>query len=140
MQQQVSCITLGIADLARSKRFYAEGFGWVPVFENPDIIFYQMNGLMLGTWRAAELEADTKQSTLARPGSFTVAHNVAAQIDVQPLLDRLARFGGDILRTADATDYGGFRGYVADPDKHIWEIAYNPVWPISPERYVTWGL
>ena len=139
MQQQVSCITLGIADLARSKRFYTEGFGWAPVFENPDIIFYQMNGLMLGTWLAAELEADTKQSALARPGAFTLAHNVAAQADVQPLLDRLARFGGVILRTADATDYGGFRGYVADPDKHTWEIAYNPVWPISPEGYVTWG-
>ncbi len=49
MQQQISVITLGIADIARSKRFYVEGFGWTPVFETPEIVFYQMNGLMLGT-------------------------------------------------------------------------------------------
>jgi catechol 2,3-dioxygenase-like lactoylglutathione lyase family enzyme len=50
MQQQISVVTLGIADLARSRRFYADGFGWKPVLETPEIIFYQMNGLMLGTW------------------------------------------------------------------------------------------
>lgn len=51
MQQQISVITLGVSDLAASKRFYTEGFGWTPVFEQEgEIVFYQMNGLMLGTW------------------------------------------------------------------------------------------
>ena len=50
MQQQISVITLGVVDLDRSRRFYVDGFGWSPVFENEEIIFYQMNGLMLGTW------------------------------------------------------------------------------------------
>ena len=140
MQQQISCVTLGIADLARSKRFYIGGFGWKPVFENPEIVFYQMNGLMLGTWLAQSLEDDTRQAKLARPGAFTLAHNVATQDDVHPLLDRLASFGGRILRDADAPPHGGFRGYVADPDEHIWEIAFNPTWPISPEGYVSWGV
>jgi catechol 2,3-dioxygenase-like lactoylglutathione lyase family enzyme len=139
MQQQISCVTLGITDLARSKRFYIDGFGWKPVFENADIVFYQMNGFMLGTWLTRELEADAKQSALSRPGAFTLAHNVAAQADVQPLLDRLSQFGGTILRDGDAPPHGGFRGYVADPDRHIWEIAHNPSWPISPEGYVSWG-
>jgi catechol 2,3-dioxygenase-like lactoylglutathione lyase family enzyme len=138
MQPQISCVTLSIADLARSKRFYIDGFGWRPVFENPEIVFYQMNGLMFGTWLAQSLEDDTRQAKLARPGAFTLAHNVA-QNDVQPLLDRLAPFGGRILRDADAPPHGGFRGYVADPDEHIWEIAFNPTWPISPEGYVSWG-
>jgi catechol 2,3-dioxygenase-like lactoylglutathione lyase family enzyme len=139
MQQQISCVTLGITDLARSRRFYVDGFGWKPVFENPDIVFYQMNGFMFGTWLAKELEADAKQGALPRPGAFTLAHNVATQTDVQPLLDRLAQFGGTILRNADAPPHGGFRGYVTDPDGHIWEIAHNPTWPISPEGYVSWG-
>jgi len=139
MRQQISCVTLGITDLARSKRFYIDGFGWKPVFENADIVFYQMNGFMLGTWLTRELEADAKQSALSRPGAFALAHNVAAQADVQPLLDRLGQFGGTILRHGDAPPHGGFRGYVADPDRHIWEIAHNPSWPISPEGYVTWG-
>ena len=139
MQQQISVITLGIADLARSRRFYAEGFGWKPVFENPEVIFYQMNGLMLGTWLSKSLEEDMRRS-LARPGAFSIAHNVATKDEVQPVIDRLAQFGGKILRAADAPVHGGFRGYIADPDDHTWEIAWNPAWPISPEGYVTWGV
>jgi catechol 2,3-dioxygenase-like lactoylglutathione lyase family enzyme len=139
MQQQISCVTLGIADLARSRRFYAEGFGWKPVFENADVVFYQMNGLMLGTWLAKSLEEDMRRS-LTYPGTFSIAHNVKNKEDVQPVLDRLAQFGGRILRPADAPPHGGFRGYIADPDDHAWEIAWNPGWPISPEGYVTWGV
>ncbi|MDN3720535.1 hypothetical protein QW131_17980 [Roseibium salinum] len=59
MQQQISVVTLGIADLSRSRRFYTEGFGWVPVFENPEIIFYQMNGFVLGTFLKSSLEKKT---------------------------------------------------------------------------------
>jgi hypothetical protein len=139
MQQQISCITLGVADIARSRRFYVEGFGWQPVFEQADIVFYQMNGLMLGTWLAKELEGDMRRP-LAPAGAFSVAHNVKTKDEVQPLMDRLARFGGKILRPADPPPYGGMRGYVADPDEHAWEIAWNPAWPISPEGYVTWGI
>jgi len=140
MQQQISVITLGITDLPRSRRFYAEGFGWKPVFENAEIVFYQMNGLMLGTWLSTALEEDARQTKLMRPGAFSLAHNVRARDEVQPVLDRLASFGGRILRDADAPPHGGFRGYVADPDEHIWEIAWNPSWPISPQGYVSWGV
>ena len=139
MQQQISCVTLGVADLARSRRFYVEGFGWKPVFENPEIVFYQMNGLMLGTWLSKALEGDMCRSTV-RPGSFSLAHNVPSKEEVQPVIDRLAQFGGKVLRPADAPPHGGFRGYIADPDDHAWEIAWNPAWPISPEGYVSWGV
>jgi catechol 2,3-dioxygenase-like lactoylglutathione lyase family enzyme len=137
VQQQVSVITLGIADLARSKRFYVEGFGWTPVFENEEIAFYQMNGLVLGTWLTAQLEGDMQRAGLARPGAFALAHNVGSQDEVQPLIDRLAAAGGKVLRPGDTPPHGGFRGYVTDPDDHAWEIAHNPAWPISPEGYVT---
>jgi catechol 2,3-dioxygenase-like lactoylglutathione lyase family enzyme len=140
MQQQISVITLGIADLGRSRRFYCDGFGWKPVFENDEIVFYQMNGLMLGTWLTSALAADMQVQGLVRPGAFALAHNVATRDDVQPTLDRLARFGGRILRQADEPPHGGVRGYVADPDDHAWEIAWNPAWPISPEGYVTFGV
>ena len=139
MQQQISVVTLGIADLARSRRFYCDGFGWTPVFHNPEIAFYQMNGFVLGTWLTSALAADMQMPRLARPGAFALAHNVAARDDVQPLLGRLAKFGGRMLREADAPSHGGFRGYVADPDEHAWEIAWNPAWPISAEGFVTFG-
>ncbi len=140
MQQQISVITLSVGDLARSKRFYVEGFGWRPVFENDEIVFYQMNGLMLGTWLDGGLESDMQRDGLARPGAFSLAHNVRAKGEVQPLLDRLGQFGGRVLRRADAPPQGGFRGYVADPDDHAWEIAWNPAWPIDARGLVSFGL
>lgn len=139
MQQQISVITLGIADLARSRRFYTEGFGWTPVFENEEVAFYQMNGLMLGTWLRSSLEADMRRPSSV-PGAFALAHNVPAEADVQPLLDRLEASGGTILRDGDAPPHGGFRGYVADPDDHAWEIAYNPAWTIDARGLVTFAL
>ena len=141
MQQQISVITLGIADLARSRRFYVEGFGWTPVFENREIVFYQMNGFVLGTWLDTALEADMQRTGLTRPGAFALAHNV-------PSTRRCAAGASTGWRgsaaaccgNADAPPHGGFRGYVADPDDHAWEIAWNPAWPISPEGYVKFGM
>jgi catechol 2,3-dioxygenase-like lactoylglutathione lyase family enzyme len=139
MQQQVSVVTLGVADLARSKRFYAEGFGWRPVFENADIVFYQMNGFVLGTWLKAELAGDMRRDPSGF-AAFALAHNVASREAVDEAIARLAEFGGQVLRPADAPPHGGFRGYVADPDGHAWEIAWNPGFAISPEGHVTFGL
>jgi len=139
MQQQMSVITLGVADLTRSRRFYAEGFGWKPVLETPEIIFYQLNGFVFGTWLLTSLEKDMQLNGLASPGAFALAHNVASKEDVEPAIERLVLYGGRLLRKADAPPHGGFRGYLADPDEHPWEIAWNPAWPISPEGYVRFG-
>jgi catechol 2,3-dioxygenase-like lactoylglutathione lyase family enzyme len=136
MQQQISVITLGVADLDRSHRFYNGGFGWIPVFRNDEIIFYQMNGFVLGTWLTSALEKDSARQKLARPGAFSLAHNVGARDGVEPLLNRLVQSGGRLLREANEPPHGGYSGYVADPDDHAWEIAWNPFWPISPEGYV----
>lgn len=144
MQQQISVITLGIRDPDRSRRFYVDGFGWRPVFEAPGIRFFQMNGLVLALWSEAELEQDMQRTagpgSIAAPGAFALAHNVRSQAEVQPLLDRLTAHGGRLLRAADAPPHGGFRGYVADPDEHAWEIAWNPAWPIDAEGHVTFSI
>ena len=139
MQQQVSVITLGVRDLERSKRFYMGGFGWVPVFDNGEIAFYQMNGFVLGTWGIRDLEGDMQRQGLATPGAFSLAHNVASADEVNRLIERLAAAGGRILREGDAPPHGGYRGYVADPDDHAWEIAWNPAWAIDAEGHVTFG-
>ncbi|RYG08236.1 MAG: VOC family protein [Caulobacteraceae bacterium] len=139
MQQQMSVVTLGIDDVARSKRFYAEGFGWTPVWENEDVVFYQMNGFVLGTWLRGALAKDSGRS-VAGPGDFALAHNVQDGPTVARLLDALVAAGGSLLRAAEQPPQGGMNGYVADPDGHAWEIAWNPAWPISPEGYVTFGV
>lgn len=140
MQQQISVITLGVTSLFRSRAFYVGGFGWTPVFENEEIIFYQMNGLMLGTWTNPGLDGDMQRTAGTTPSAFALAHNVESQSDVVPLLQRLAAAGGTILRDADAPPHGGFRGYVSDPDGHAWEIAWNPAWTIDAQGLVTFGV
>lgn len=140
MQQQISVITLGVRDLERSKAFYVGGFGWTPVFENAEIAFYQMNGFVFGTWLVRELQKDMLRPEAAGPGAFTLAHNVGSADEVTRVIERLAEAGGRILRPGDAPPHGGFRGYVADPDGHAWEIAWNPAWPIDAQGHVTFGL
>ena len=120
-------------------RFYAEGFGWTPVFINEEIAFYQMNGFVLGTWRQTSLEADMKRN-LQRPGAFALAHNVASKDDADALIAHLAAHGGKVLRPADAPQHGGYRGYIADPDDHAWENAWNPAWKIDDKGHVTIGV
>ena len=138
-RQAISVVTLGVTDLERSRRFYGDGFGWEPVFENEEILFFQMNGLVLGLWLADRLAEDMKRPAAA-PGSMALAHNVDNQADVEALVTRLAGHGGTILRPADAPPHGGFRGYVADPDGHAWEIALNPAWTMDALGHVTFGV
>lgn len=140
MQQQISVVTLGVSDLERSKRFYSDGFGWSPVFENEEIVFYQMNGLVFGAWLKASLEEDAKAWDLPAVGAMSLAHNVPEEGDVRVLMKTLVAAGATILREADAPPQGGVRGYIADPDGHIWEIAWNPAWPIDEEGHVVFGV
>ena len=140
MQHQISVITLGITDLLRSRRFYVEGFGWTPVFENEDIIFYQMNGFVLGTFEKSALEKDMNRSGLTSPGAFSLGHNVSSQAEVEDAIEQLVQAGGRIIRPSDAPPHGGYRGYVADPDDHAWEIAWNPAWPIDENGHVRFAI
>jgi catechol 2,3-dioxygenase-like lactoylglutathione lyase family enzyme len=140
MQQQISVITLGVGDLQASKAFYGGGFGWAPVFENDEIAFYEMNGLVLGTWLKPELEADMQRASPPGSGAVALAHNVGGADEVKQLVERLVGAGGRLLRAPDAPPHGGFRGYVADPDGHAWEIAWNPAWPIDEQGHVTFGV
>lgn len=99
-----------------------------------------MNGFVLGTFRTPSLEADMNRSGLTTPGAFSLAHNVAAQEDVEPAMRRLVAAWGRLLRPADAPPHGGFRGYVADPDDHAWEVAWNPAWTVDERGLVRFGL
>jgi catechol 2,3-dioxygenase-like lactoylglutathione lyase family enzyme len=137
-QQQLSLVTLTIHELARSRRFYGEGFGWKPVYESDEVLFFQMNGLVFGLWLAGPMVED-----LGRPdgesNGFALAHNVPTAEDVDRLVARLVAHGGRILREPAEPPHGGRRAYVADPDAHAWEIAWNPAWHIDEQGRVTFG-
>lgn len=137
MEQRLSVVTLGVADVARSRRFYVDGLGWRPVFENDEIVFYQLNGIVLGTWLRDRLVAEAHLGEAASAGALSLAHNVRTREEVEPLLAAAEAAGGRILTPAFAPAWGGYTGYFADPDGHAWEIAWNPAWPIGPDGSVT---
>lgn len=97
-----------------------------------------MNGLVLALWLSEPMVAD-----LGRPdgvsNGFALAHNVATADEVDRLAARLADHGGAILRPPAEPPHGGWRAYVADPDHHAWEIAWNPAWRVDDEGHVTFG-
>jgi catechol 2,3-dioxygenase-like lactoylglutathione lyase family enzyme len=139
VQQQIAVVTLAVADPGRARRFYEDGFGWQAVFANDEIVFFQMNGLVLGLWLAERL-ADDMARPAAGPGGMALAHNCDGIGAVDAAIARLVAAGGLLLRPADAPPHGGYRGYVADPDGHAWEIAWNPAWPIDAEGHVRFAV
>lgn len=137
MEQRVSLITLGVKDLGASKRFYVEGLGWKPVFENKEIIFFQAGGMIFALFLRDQLAADFQAdpATFGR-AAMALAYNVRAKTEVDPLLRRAAAAGAKILKPATQASWGGYSGYFADPDGFAWEVAWNPGWPIAADGSV----
>ncbi|MEA3143825.1 MAG: uncharacterized protein QOG31_1149 [Thermoplasmata archaeon] len=136
MQQRLSAVTLAVADLARSRRFY-ETLGWTPGFAGGDVAFYQANGLVLALWDAKAFAAET--GLPARSGGVCLAHNLADRASVDALLAQ-AKAAGAHLVPAAAREWGGYSGHFRDPDGHTWEIAWNPAWPLDANGNVHLAL
>jgi catechol 2,3-dioxygenase-like lactoylglutathione lyase family enzyme len=130
MEQRASLITLGVADLAASRRFYVEGLGWTPVMEVEDeVVFFNLTpGLVLGLFTGLAQDA-----AVARQGGglSSVALNLREKAEVDAVLAEAEAAGAAIPQPARDTDWGGRSGYFADPDGHLWEIAWNPFWPVD---------
>ena len=139
MEQRVSLITLGVADLGRARAFY-EALGWsTGAAPDDDVVFFQAGGMIVALWGREQLAADTGVADGAGWGGMTLAHNVRSPTEVDEVLAEADTAGGTVLRSGAETFWGGYSGVFVDPDGHAWEIAWNPAWPISPEGYVTFG-
>lgn len=139
MEQRVSLITLGVADLERSARFY-EALGWRQV-ESPDgVIAFDLIGQTLGLYPRAALaeELGISEADLG-VGAMTLAHNLRSRSEVTALLVQAEKAGARILKPAQEVFWGGFHGYFADPDGHIWEIAHNPFSPLRKDGAFRWN-
>ena len=137
MEQRMSLVTLGVADLRRARRFYEAGLGWKPGFASDDVVFYETGGPIIALWSRRDLAADAQieddESTF---GGLALAHNVRSREDVEAVLAEAAAAGAAILRSAEDTQWGGYSGYFADPDGHLWEVAFNPAWTIGEDGAV----
>jgi catechol 2,3-dioxygenase-like lactoylglutathione lyase family enzyme len=134
MEQRISIVTLGVRDLAASRRFYADGLGWKPVFENREIIFFQTGGLIFALFLRDKLAEDfqTDPATFGR-SAVALAYNVRDKTEVDPLMKQVITAGATLLKPAREASWGGYSGYFADPDGFAWEIAWNPAWPLRPD-------
>ncbi|WP_203293378.1 VOC family protein [Maricaulis parjimensis] len=121
MDPRISLITLGVQDPARSRAFY-EAMGWKAAFENDEIVFFQLNGVVLGLFRRESFDADMMRDNDGS-GRVALAYNVRERDEVDPLLEQAVQAGGSLLKAAHQAPWGGYSGYFADPDGHAWEIA-----------------
>ncbi len=135
--QRITLITLGVADLTRAKAFYA-ALGWTPAEETDSIVFYQLNGQVLGLFSRAALAADQgRPDAQIGTGAMTLAQNFATEAEVDDAYAKALAAGADALKTPEKVFWGGYSGYYVDPDGHVWEVAMNPFWPLAEDGSLT---
>jgi uncharacterized protein len=134
MKPRVTLITLCVADLERTVRFYRDGLGWKTEgivgkeFEHGAVAFFDlMNGLKLALWPRKSLSHDAGLP-VAKPSSTDIylAHNVRSRKEVDQVMAEAKAAGATIVKPAQKTFWGGYAGYFTDPDQHLWEVAWNP--------------
>jgi uncharacterized protein len=132
MDQRLSLVTLGVADLARARAFY-EALGWRATGPVDEVVFFQLGGVVLGLWGRDELARDSVADDAGGWGGVTLAHNVGSPGAVDTLLHEVEAAGGTVRRTGASTEWGGYSGLFADPDGHCWEVAHNPFWTLTED-------
>jgi predicted lactoylglutathione lyase len=137
MEQRVSLITLGVADVQRARAFY-EGLGWQGQ-EVDETVFFQAGGIAIVLWGRHKLALDCAIPEDQAGGfdGIALAHNVRSRAEVDEVIAAAERAGATVTRPAAQTFYGGYAGVFTDPDGHAWEIAHNPGFPLAEDGSIT---
>ena len=127
MKPKLSLVTLGVADLDRSREFYG-ALGWVPMDSASDqVVFFELDGVVLGLYPRTALAADAGVDSVGSGFSgITLAHNEPSTVAADRAFDEFVAAGATVIKPMASTSWGGYSGYVADPDGHLWEVAHNP--------------
>jgi catechol 2,3-dioxygenase-like lactoylglutathione lyase family enzyme len=139
MQQRISLITLGARDMTALGAFY-ERLGWERVKSPDGVIAFDLLGQTLGLFPVEKLAEDigVPVDSLGH-GAIALAHNLPDRGGVEALMARAQAAGARVLKPATASFWGGFHGYFADPEGHVWEIAHNPFSPLGPDGAFRWN-
>lgn len=138
MKPRITVLTLGVDDLKKSLAFYRDGLG-LPTkgivgteFEHGAVAFFDLQpGLQLALWPRADLAHDAKIAQTPRSTTeFSIGHNVNSKAEVDAIMEQAKRAGARIVKPAGDTFWGGYAGYIQDPDDHLLEVAWNPKWKI----------
>lgn len=134
MKPRVTLITLGVDDLERAVAFYRDGLGFATEgivgkeFEHGAVAFFALQpGLKLALWPRASIAHDSRVQQGPRSATeFMLAHNVASREEVDAVMAVANKAGARIVKPAQDAFWGGYTGIFADPDGHLWEVAWNP--------------
>jgi catechol 2,3-dioxygenase-like lactoylglutathione lyase family enzyme len=140
MKPRISLITLGVADVGTATDFYLKVGLRKSGQSNETVSFFQLaGGLVLAVWKRADLaqDAHVEDKGPAEFGGMALAYNAASALEVDKLIAAFVAAGARLLKQPDKTFWGGYSGYVADPDGHVWEIAHNPFWELDETGGVT---
>ena len=133
MEQRLSLITLGVADLGRARAFY-EALDWTTgATAADDVVFFQTGGMVVALCDRGRLAEDTAVPDDGGWGGVTLAHNVRSPEEVDLVLSEAQAAGARIARAGATTFWGGYSGVFVDPDGHPWEIAHNPRWTVQDD-------
>jgi len=136
VEQRVSVVTLGVADLARARAFY-EALGWKsPSKSEEDVVFFQAGGMVVALWGRGQLAEDSGVRDAGGWGGVTLAHNVRSPGEVDAVIATARAAGARITRAAGETFWGGYAGVFVDLDGHPWEVAHNPYWTLGEDGTV----
>ncbi len=136
MEPRVTLVTLGVDDLSRAVAFYRDVVGWTPAsIVEDDVAFFDLDGFILALWRRVSLVADVGADPSTGGGfeAVALAYNARSHDEVDAIFATLRERGATIVKAPVETDWGGYSGYFADPDRHHWEVAWNPFWPVRTD-------
>ncbi|HPA15153.1 MAG TPA: VOC family protein [Desulfobacterales bacterium] len=136
MKPRISVLTLGVNDLEKAVKFYRDGLGlrtdgiMGEGSEHGAVAFFDLNGgLKLALWPRKSIARDSglPESGIS-PTEFTLGHNVLSGKEVDAVMEQAQKAGAKIVKPAQETFWGGYSGYFQDPDRHLWEVVWNPQW------------
>ncbi|MBV9291203.1 MAG: VOC family protein [Frankiales bacterium] len=137
MEQRLSLVTLGVADIASAREFY-RALGWADVDPAADdVVFFQAGGIGIALWGRADLAADSAVTDGGGWGGVTLAYNTRSPQEVDAVIEEARSAGARIGREPGPTFWGGYSGVFIDPDGHPWEVAHNPGWTINADGSVS---
>jgi uncharacterized protein len=136
LEQRLSLVTLGVADLTRAREFY-EALGWKSgAAPADDVVFFQAGGIIVALWGRDQLTEDSGVEDSGGWGGVTLAYNTRSPEEVDAVIAEAERAGARIARYGAETFWGGYSGVFVDPDGHPWEVAHNPHWTIEEDGSV----